>query len=93
METIMSRSCLLIVALGAAAIAISGCQKPQMQVSDIAPQYDRQLPYGQLALRKITDPAQIPDFTSGCHSVANLSEAIDRSLNYMSKPSSKGVGR
>jgi len=52
--------------------------------------YDRPLPPGQLALRKITDPNQIPDFSGAMGDVESLKEAIRRSLNYMSKPSSKG---
>ncbi|MBN1345949.1 MAG: MltA domain-containing protein [Phycisphaerae bacterium] len=51
--------------------------------------YDRPLPPGQLALRKITDPNEIPDFSGAMGDVESLKEAIRRSLNYMSKPSSK----
>lgn len=53
------------------------------------PDYDRPLPPGQLALRKITDPNQIPDFSGAMGDVESLKQAIRRSLNYMSKPSSK----
>lgn len=62
-----------------------GCQKPS---AIVAPQYDKPLAPGQLALRKITNPAEIPDFTSACHNLANLSTAIDNSLDYLKKPSS-----
>jgi membrane-bound lytic murein transglycosylase A len=51
--------------------------------------YTRQLPPGKLALRKITDPSQIPDYTQACSDIDGLKEAIARSLNYMAKPSSK----
>ncbi|MGA2172281.1 MAG: MltA domain-containing protein [Sedimentisphaerales bacterium] len=64
-----------------------GCQKPQARIS--APQYDRPLAPGQLALRKITNPAEIPDFTDGCHDLANVSIAIDNSLDYLKKPSTQ----
>jgi len=50
--------------------------------------YARPLPQGELALRKITDPAKIPDYTKACSDTDNLLEAIDRSLSYMAKPSS-----
>jgi len=51
--------------------------------------YTRQLPPGELALRKITDPNQIPDYTRACSNLDGLNEAIARSLSYMAKPSSK----
>ncbi len=52
------------------------------------PQYDRPLPPGAPALAKVTDLGEIPDFTDACRDVEGLKEAIDRSLNYLSKPSS-----
>ena len=51
--------------------------------------YDRALPPGRLALRKITDPNEIPDFTPGCMNLAGLREAIAGSLDYLGKPSSR----
>ena len=51
--------------------------------------YDRPLPPGASALRKITDPLEIPDFTLGCLNLTNLREAIDHSRNYLRKPSSR----
>ncbi|MEN6422249.1 MAG: MltA domain-containing protein [Smithella sp.] len=51
--------------------------------------YSRPLPPGELALRKITDPSQIPDYTRACSDLGGLQEAIARSLSYMAKPSSK----
>ncbi|MBN2020075.1 MAG: MltA domain-containing protein [Sedimentisphaerales bacterium] len=65
-----------------------GCQKPARRALG-PPEYDKALPPGQLALRKITNPADIPDFTDACHNPANLSAAIDNSLNYLKKPSSQ----
>jgi len=52
-------------------------------------QYDRPLPPGQLALRKITDPNEIPDFTTAWHNLDGLKPAIANSLNYLSKASSQ----
>ncbi|MHC4498781.1 MAG: MltA domain-containing protein [Planctomycetota bacterium] len=63
---------------------ITGCQRPR-----VAPHYDRPLPPGELALRKITNPREIPDFTDGCYSMARMQTAIDNSLNYLNKPSSQ----
>jgi membrane-bound lytic murein transglycosylase A len=51
--------------------------------------YDQPLLPGQSALRKITDPYEIPDFTMASFDLAELQTAIDRSLNYLNKPSSQ----
>ena len=51
--------------------------------------YSKPLPPGELALRKITDPAEIPDFTAACYDLSNLKTAVNNSLNYLKKPSSK----
>ena len=49
------------------------------------------MPPGELALRKITDSGQIPDYTRACANTDGLREAIANSLNYMAKPSSQKV--
>ena len=67
-------------------LAVGGCRTAKELA---APQYDRQLPPGQYALRKIIDPAMIPDITIACYETADLRRAIDHSLSYLSKPSSK----
>ena len=51
-------------------------------------EYDRPLPPGQLALRKVTDPSRIPDFAPGWRDLDGLKTAIRNSLNYLNKPSS-----
>jgi membrane-bound lytic murein transglycosylase A len=84
----MKNKILLSAALIAIVFAIVGCQKPRARV--VAPEYDKPLAPGQLALRKITNPAEIPDFTNASFNLTNLSQAIDNSLNYLNKPSSKG---
>jgi membrane-bound lytic murein transglycosylase A len=71
--------------LMAIAAVVIGCQKPRAK----EPDYDRPLPPGQLALRKITNPADKPDLTRAGYNLAELEEAIDRSLNYLGKPSSR----
>jgi membrane-bound lytic murein transglycosylase A len=81
---IMKNRVLLLAALTAIVLAVVGCQKPQKRV--VAPQYDRPLAPGQVALRKITNPAEIPDFTSACQNLSNLSTSIDNSLDYLKKP-------
>lgn len=74
----------LLALLIVSGVALTGCQRPAAR-----PQYDRPLPPGQLALRRITDPYEIPDFTPGGYNLAWMSQAIDNSLSYLSKPSSK----
>ncbi len=51
--------------------------------------YDRPLPPGQLALRKITDANELPDFTENWRDLDALKTAVGNSLNYLSKPSSR----
>jgi len=62
----------------------TGCRTKPQQI------YDRQLLPGQTALRKITNPAEIPDFTTACSNLTDLKKAITNSLDYLSKPSSNG---
>ena len=67
-------------------MVISGCKTaPEVQ----PPDYEKPLPPGAHALRKITDPSMIPDLTIACYELKNLQDAIENSLSYLSKPSSK----
>jgi membrane-bound lytic murein transglycosylase A len=86
----MKNKILLSITLVSLVFTVIGCQKPQAAQIISGPDYNKPLLPGQLALRKITNPAEIPDFTDGCHNLTNLSVAIDNSLNYLKKPSSKG---
>ncbi len=52
-------------------------------------QYDRPLPPGQLALRKIADPNEFPNFSEAWEDLATLKAATQNSLNYLSKASSQ----
>ena len=81
MQKRISLSVLLLIV-----VVIAGC-KTQVEQAKIP--YDRPLPPGASALRKITNPHEIPDFTMACLDVSDLREAIGRSLNYLSKPSSR----
>ncbi len=77
---------ILLIALSlTAALTFSACKGP----GDEKVQYDKPLPPGQLALRRIVDPCDIPDFTIACCDKSNLKAAVQNSLNYLSKPSSK----
>ena len=83
----MKTKVLLYLLLSIATIII-GCKAPLKKA--VKPSYDRPLLPGQSALRKITNPAEIPDFSLACFDVEGLKSAIERSRNYLNKPSSKG---
>lgn len=68
-------------------LVIGGCKAPVKKEKKTS--YERPLPPGQLALRKITNPAEIPDFTLACTDLSQLKPAVNNSLNYMRKPSSQ----
>lgn len=73
------------------ALAMIGCQKPQpIPLVDIKKDYDRPLPPGQFALRLI-DPSQYPRFGDAWYKAkgTTLREAINNSIHYLGKPSSK----
>ena len=59
-----------------------GCRKKRKD-------YAKPLPPGVMALRKLTDPEDYPDFGAGFRNRQGLIEAIENSLNYYAKPSSK----
>ena len=82
----MKKKCLLILCLCAVVFVISGCRTAPEK---IVKRYDRPLGAGEQALRKITNPLEIPDFSLACLDLAGLREAVSNSLNYMSKPSSQ----
>lgn len=66
-----------------AASVVVGCR-----TKVVPSKYDRPLPPGELALRKITDPNQYPDFAGTWRNLDSLKAAAENSLNYLSKPSS-----
>jgi membrane-bound lytic murein transglycosylase A len=88
------RIIVLSVVLIIAFLVLAGCQKrsTSLVITDYPKpkkDYNRHLPPGEQALRKITDPSQIPDYTRACSDTDRLKEAIANSLKYMAKPSSK----
>ena len=76
---------LLIVCVAA---LVAGCQQ-EAPMAPIDEEFDRPLPPGQLALVKITDPAELPDLLPACRNTLMLDQAVQRSLHYMGKPSSR----
>jgi membrane-bound lytic murein transglycosylase A len=81
----------------AAGLALmTGCSDPQTLVNvkdrpilENDKDYNRELGPGEYALRKITDPKDIPDYTVAFSDLAGLEAQIQRSLSYMGKPSAK----
>ena len=66
-------------------ICIAGCKTQKAE----PPRYDSILMPGEMALRKITNPYDIPDLTVTCFQLDSLKESALRSINYLKKPSSK----
>jgi membrane-bound lytic murein transglycosylase A len=68
-----------------------GCKPKTVVVEPVQapPEYDRPLPAGKLALHKLTDAGDIPDFTAACEHPGALRSSIDNSLNYLGKASSR----
>ncbi len=79
---------ILLVTLLSLISVFLGCRTPIKKPAAVK-RYDRPLPYGQNALRKITNPSEIPDFSLACLDLSNLHTAINNSLDYLDKPSSK----
>jgi len=76
---------LLMVLIG---MVPGGCRtRPKGAIEPFS--YDKLLLPGQNALRKITNPVLVPDFTLACLDLDGLREATERSLNYLRKPSSR----
>jgi len=68
------------------AVVLIGC-RPQVKEAKIS--YDRPLAPGQPALRKITNPYEMPDLTMACLNLTDLRATVNNSLSYLSKPSSR----
>ena len=66
--------CILAFALS----VIVGCKPPEQHMTETPtpPEYNKQLPPGRLALRKITNPADIPDFTQGGMNLLGLRQSV-----------------
>lgn len=75
-----------------AVVVLIGCEKPvePIPITSIEKDYDRPLPAGEWALRRI-EPSMYPAFGDAWFSAkgAGLGDAVERSLNYLAKPSSQ----
>ena len=87
----MNRRMLLIVLFALVfMLSVSGCRKEAEFEPWAHVDYNRALLPGQVALRKILDPSQIPDFTTAAYDLKDVRSSINNSLSYLSKASSKG---
>jgi len=65
------------------------CVTPEREPAG-PPDYYRRLAPGEKALELVRDPAEYPNFAVAFRDVPPLLEAVDESLAYMAKPSSRG---
>ena len=83
----MKHCFVLISIIGLSLLLLTGCP-PKAPMGEV-PEYDRPLAHGDVALRKITDLAEVPDLSYSCSNLKGLVLSVDRSLEYLAKPSSK----
>ncbi len=92
------RSSTLLVSCFLTSLSLSGCIHPgpiqvrqpaQAPVQAQKKDYYKPLPAGAHALRKLDDPADMPDLRAGLEDQDQLLTSVQRSLNYLRKPSSK----
>jgi len=79
------KNVVMLAVVVACCLPLFGCPKK----AGIAADPEWQLPEGTVALRKITDPARMPDFTAACSDRRRLAEAVANSIHYLQKESSK----
>jgi len=77
------------VLLAACFISPGGCVHKTPQPMGIVEDFERPLPPGELALRKITNPADMPDIAMACEFTYDMRQSVACSLDYLSKPSSQ----
>lgn len=88
MKIVAHRSWLLGIAALVLALC-AGCPKPQPKpIEEQKKNYYEPLGPGEKALHKI-DPSEYPDFSAGYANKAGIEQAIQNSLSYLGKPSSK----
>lgn len=88
----MPRTFILLCTIALSSMALTGCKKPDqpLPIGNIDKDYDRPLPPGAFALRKI-DPSHYPRFGDAWYKAkgTTLRDAVQSSINYLKKPSSK----
>ena len=80
------RRTLLGIVLGSILVVCAGCppKEPPTQVQKKT-DYGNPLPEGMMALYKLTNPADFPDFSEGFKHKPSLEAAVQNSIEYMSK--------
>ena len=70
-------------------VVSTGCQLAEVE----APDYSRPLPPGVNALRRITDPARMPDLAPAARqlSAPGFIQALDRSIQWYQVPSTQSL--
>jgi len=69
-----------------------GCHSPRPKAArrkPTRPNYENPLPPGQVALQKVTNPAELPYFGEGFRNRERILRAIEHSRAYFDKPSSQ----
>jgi peptidoglycan lytic transglycosylase A len=79
----------LTIGLLVAAATLPGCKRATVQ----APDYSRPLPPGAIALRRITDPARMPDLSAAARQLSGpgFQQALQNSLDWYEIPSTQGL--
>ncbi|HWL95526.1 MAG TPA: MltA domain-containing protein [Phycisphaerae bacterium] len=84
---------LALVTMVVVATGLAGCQKKvePLPMTKLEKNYDRPLPPGEFALRKLTDESQYPNFGEGWYKAkgVTLREAVAESISYLTTPSSR----
>jgi membrane-bound lytic murein transglycosylase A len=80
----------LVLSAFAVIIIFGGCRKESEFLPWTQIDYNKALLPGQVALRKINDPARIPDFTAAAYDLKDVRGSINNSLRYLKKASSQG---
>ena len=72
-----------------ALLALPGCKRAQVE----PPDYSRPLPPGAIALRRITDPARMPDLATAARQLPDpgFQQALDRSIHWYDIPSTQDL--
>ncbi len=85
-------SAVAVPAVVSVALVFSSCKSKPVESVPNPPavkNYSQPLPVGQVALQKIVDPRDYPDFSEGLADRESLLRALDESVAYFKKPSSK----
>lgn len=81
---------LLAIGLATIILACAGCPPKAQPVEPVEKPFDfsSPIPPGQVALYKLTDEREFPDFSEGFEHKAGLEQAVNYNLEYLSKKSS-----